>query len=506
MQQNVLEYLKASVARFPQKLAFTDEREELTFAELDLRSRALGTYIAQSIKTVNRPVAVLVERSAAAVAAFMGVLQSGNFYVPIESQMPPARIREILEQLQPAALIYTEDTKTPVPELYGFCPVISAEDGFSTQPDDELLNSKTSGIIDIDPAYIMFTSGSTGVPKGIVISHYSIIDFTDWMADTLGYTENEVMANQIPFFFDPSVKDIYLTMKCGATTHIIPKKLFMFPLPLINFIKEKKATALNWSTAAFHMVANSKALEKSVPQTVRKIVVGGETMYAKHLNIWRRALPDAMYVNAYGPAEVTVDCTYYIIDREYEDHEAIPIGITCRNKEVMLLDEDLNPVPVGEVGEICVRGGGLSLGYYGDTEKTDAAFVQNPHCPWYRDTLYRTGDMGQMRKDGLIMFLTRHDGQIKHSGYRIELGEIETALSAFTEIREQACFFDKERDKIVCAYSGTATQDSIIGFLKNLLPKYMYPNIFRHMESLPRTSNGKIDRVKLKEDYFSEKG
>ena len=502
MQINVLEYLQNSAARFPDKLAFADECEELTFAKLDLYARALGTSIAR-IAPSNRPVAVLVERTAATIAAFMGVLYSGNFYVPIESQMPAARIRDILKELKPAALICSKDQKELASEL-DFCPVLYAEQGFSETPDDNLLRSRVDKILDVDPAYIMYTSGSTGAPKGIVISHRSVIDFVDWMADTLGYSENDIMASQVPFFFDPSVKDIYLTMKCGATTHIIPKKLFMFPLPLLKFIDEKRATALNWSTAAFHMVANSGALEKSPPRTVGKVVIGGETMYAKQLNVWRRALPDAVYVNAYGPAEVTVDCTYYVIDRAFEDHEAIPIGIKCRNKEVLLLDENLNHIPVGEVGEIYVRGGGLALGYYGDYEKTDAAFIQNPHCPWYRDTLYRTGDIGVMGDDGLITFLTRRDGQIKHSGYRIELGEIETALSALSQIREFACFFDKARDKIICAYSGEIDNGGIIESVRDRLPKYMYPNVFLKMDNLPRTPNGKIDRVKLKEDYFNE--
>jgi acyl-coenzyme A synthetase/AMP-(fatty) acid ligase len=307
------------------------------------------------------------------------------------------------------------------------------------------------------------------------------------------------MVNQVPFFFDPSVKDIYLTMKCGATTHIIPKKLFMFPLPLLEFIAEKKATALNWSTAAFHMVANSKALEKFVPETVKKVVIGGETMYAKQLNIWRNALPDACYVNAYGPAEVTVDCTYYIIDREFEDHEAIPIGIECRNKEVMLLDENLNPVSVGEIGEIFVRGGGLALGYYGDTGKTDAAFVQNPHCPWYRDMLYRTGDIGVMNDDGLITFLTRRDGQIKHSGYRIELGEIEAQALSHPMVSEIAAVIDKDESGapyigLVYAAKERIGPDEFRRYLSTTLPDYMLPRFLEQVEQIPLTENGKVDR------------
>ena len=393
MQKNVLEYLQASVQTNPTKIAFTCEHEAISFKELDARARSLGTYIATNFAKTNRPVAVLVERSVATIVAFMGVLYSGNFYVPIESKMPAARIVGILNQLDPIALLYTGINIVDIPAC---CPVVPLCDGLLSTADNDLLHKLQLNVLDIDPAYCMFTSGSTGTPKGIVISHHAVIDFTDWMAEALQFSHKDIMANQVPFYFDPSVKDIYLTLKCSASAHIIPKKLFMFPLHLLQFIIEKNATTLNWSTAAFHMLANSKALDKLVPTSLNKLVIGGETLYAKPLNIWRRALPDACYVNAYGPTEVTVDATFYIIDREYADHEAIPIGYICNNKEVLLLDDELKPVPKGDLGEICVRGSGLAHGYFGDTAKTDAAFIQNPLNPWYKDMIYRTGDIGML--------------------------------------------------------------------------------------------------------------
>ena len=529
MQKNVLEYLQASAARFPDKPAFTDEHEVITFAELERRGRSLGTYIAAHTQDVrengfnlypeqpplciNRPVAVLVERSAATIAAFMGVLYSGNYYVPIESKMPAARIAEILRQLEPVALIYTQDA--PSEELIGLfrCarnddnttpfPVLSAQEGFLFPPDNTLLEKRLQGILDIDPVYVKFTSGSTGTPKGIVISHSAVIDFTDWMGDTFPFSEADVMANQAPFYFDLSVKDVYTTLKFGATTHIIPKKLFMFPIKLLEFIRDKNTTALIWATAAFNLVANSGALAKIAPAGLNKIILGGEALFAKQLNIWRAALPNVAYVNLYGPTEVTVDCTYYKIDREYGDHEAIPIGYPCANKGVMLLDEDLQPVPQGQPGEICVRGVGLARGYYGDPAKTAAVFIQNPLNPWYPDVIYRTGDIGMLNDEGLYMYLCRRDGQIKRGGYRIELGEIETALSALPQMRELACFFDADKDKIVCAYDGDMDADAIITGLRDTIPKYMHPNVFRKMTNLPHNANGKIDRVKLKDDYFN---
>ena len=502
MQTNALEYLQSSAACFPDKIAFVDSDESLTFSTLDYRSQALATYIAGKTDKINRPIAVLVERTAASLTAFFAILYSGNYYVPIDSQMPVERLKEILTRLDPLFVVHSNKTSSLVEQL-GF-PAVLAEAGFSTIPDCKAVKSRTSRVLDIDPAYVIFTSGSTGVPKGIVISHRSLIDFTDWMADTFTFSENDILANQAPYYFDLSVKDIYLTLKCAATTYIIPKKLFMTPIALMQFIDNVKATSLVWATAAFHLVANSGVLEKIAPTSLNKVILGGEALYAKQLNIWRRSLPDINYVNLYGPTEVTVDCTYYKIDRPYADDEVIPIGIPCENKEVMLLDEELRLVPAGQPGEICVRGTGLAHGYYGDNEKTDAAFIQNPFNPYYPDKIYRTGDIGLVNNEGLIVFASRRDGQIKHMGYRIELGEIEVHLSSLPNIRELACFFDKERDKIVCAYAGDMVAKEILADIRNMLPKYMYPNIFIKKDSLPRNANDKIDRVKLKEEYFYE--
>ena len=207
----------------------------------------------------------------------------------------------------------------------------------------------------------------------------------------------------------------------------------------------------------------------------------------------------------YGPTETTVDCTAMHLTRDYRDDEAIPIGAACRNMQILLLGEDGQPVEPGQPGEICVRGTGVASGYFGDPEKSDAVFIQNPCNPYFRDILYKTGDLAVQREDGLLYFLSRRDGQIKHMGYRIELGEIEVALHSVPGIRAAACLFDQTRDRILCIYAGSPDSAELAKAMRKLVPKYMLPNIYEKLDALPYNANGKIDRVQLKERYLHAK-
>ncbi len=498
--KNLTEYLELTAKRVPDKTAFADETGMLSFSELLSLGCRLGTAVCAATERVNAPVAVFTDRSVYPIAGFIGALMSGNFYVPEDASMPPERMAAIMEELSPAAILYRECDKETAERFSGMAPLV-ALDGDTPEENGELLAQRRAKVLDIDPAYVIYTSGSTGKPKGIVISHRSVIDFIEWMAEKCFIAEDEVLANQAPFFFDLSVKDLWLTMKCGLTTYILPKKLFLFPKLLISFLNEKKVTTLIWATSAFNLAANSGVFKKYAPETVRKVILGGETLYAKQLNAWRAVLPEAEYINLYGPTEVTVDCTYYIIDREFSNGESVPIGRACENMEVVLLDEELNPAPDGTAGEICVRGIGLARGYFGDPEKTAAAFVRDPRNPYFADRLYRTGDIGVINPDGLIYYVCRKDGQIKHIGYRIELGEVESAVNAMPGIRECAAFHDGEEDKIVLCYSGDIDGAGVIDGIKNLVPKYMYPNVFLRRDELPHNPNGKIDRPRLRKEY-----
>lgn len=502
--RTALDYLDLTADRLPEKIAFSDGETAFTFDGLRQAACAAGTAIRRISGRLRSPVAILTDRTAISVAGYLGAMEAGCMAVPLDGKMPSDRLTEILRRISPAVIFCQAKNAKRAAEFEDIAPVLMLEDVIGGEIDAAELKDAREHVLDVDPAYMIFTSGSTGKPKGIPVSHRSLIDFTEWMAEACGVTESDVLGNQAPFFFDLSVKDLFQTIRNGATCHILPKKCFLFPKILIDTLRDSGVTCLIWATSAFRMTAESGILEADRPDTVKKIILGGEALQAKHLNRWKRAIPDCRFINLYGPTEVTVDCTIYEIDRDFEDGEPIPIGKACRNMEVLLLDDDGRPVPDGEPGEISVRGIGLALGYYGDAEKTKTSFVQNPLCPEWQDRLYKTGDIGRIGPDGNLYFLARRDDQIKHGGYRIELGEIETALSAIEGVAGAMCFFDEANDKIIAAVQTGLTPADLASEIKNKVPRYMVPNDWRILERLPLTPNGKIDRNLIKESYFNE--
>ena len=500
MQTNVLEYLEGAACTHPDKTAFADEKAAFTFSQFRAAARSLGSILARRWRA-NRPVAVLADRRAESLVGCFAALYAGDFYVPLDRRMPKARLAAVLADLAPEGVLCSEADRALAEELG--LPFLVIGEHLDGGADDTLLARRLGRVLDVDPVYLIYTSGSTGAPKGIVVTHRGVIDLAEWLSGALGYSEADVIGNQTPFYFDASVKDIYLTLKCAATCQILPKKLFMTPVRLVGYLNERKVTALPWATSAFHLVAASGVLEGHRLDYVNKVSAGGEELLASDLNVWKRALPDCAYVNLYGPTEITVDCAWYLVDRGFADGEPVPVGRPCANKEILLLDGD-RPCAPGEPGEICVRGIGLSLGYYNDPDKTAAAFVQNPCNPHYRDLIYRTGDIGVWGEDGLLYFQNRRDGQVKHMGYRIELGEIERALSGCAGVTDAVCLFDRAGERILCCYAGTAEEGEVRRALKERLPKYMLPGQFIRLEALPHNANGKIDRPRLKERYLHE--
>lgn len=343
-------------------------------------------------------------------------------------------------------------------------------------------------MIDTDPLYCNFTSGSTGTPKGVLVAHRSVIEFIDQFTEIFDITEADVIGNQAPFDFDVSVKDIYSAMKMGATLVVIPKTYFMFPNSVVDMLDENHVTTLIWAVSALCLLNRLHGLKHKVPADINKILFSGEAMPIRQLHAWQSYYPDAMFVNLYGPTEITCNCTYHILDRAYSEDEKLPIGIPFPNERVFLLDEEnhlIEPGSIGKTGELCVAGTTLALGYYRNAAATVKAFVANPLQTDYPETIYRTGDLASYGEDGLLYFAGRKDFQIKHMGHRIELEEIEHALAVIPEIEGAACFYDREKNKVVACYIGIDDKKYLITAMKKKVPDYMVPNVFCKVDMLP---------------------
>ena len=306
-----------------------------------------------------------------------------------------------------------------------------------------------------------------------------------------------------PLYFDIYTLEIFVALRTGARVLLIPEQKAAFPASLVGFLEERKVTFIFWVPTIMVNIANLGVLDTTDLSSLRRVFFAGEVFPTKHLNVWRRALPDTQFVNLYGPIEITVDCTYFVIDRDLDDAEPIPIGNACRNTDLLVLVDGARRAEPGEIGELCVRGSSLALGYYNNDELTDAAFVQNPLNSRYPETIYRTGDLVHLNERGELMFDGRKDFQIKHQGYRIELGEIETAILALDVIRNACVLYRKESKSITLVYEADdeVTPKTLRLLLQKQLPKYMLPTEFVRTASMPRNPNGKIDRQLLSQQH-----
>ncbi len=498
MKINILEYLFEAAGKTPDKCAYFDEEISYTYAGMLNEVKAIGTKLIKKLNVKCRPVLVYMEKSPAVLAAFWGTVYSRNFYVPLDTNMPDMRIRLIVENLKPAAVI-TDMAHYDLARKFSN-NVYIFEEMVETPVDEELLNRRIGSAIDTDPVYVLYTSGSTGVPKGVVVSHRSLIDYVEQFCNEIDIREDDIIANQAPFYFDASLIDIYCTLRAGGSMGIVPLEYFSIPLKLLDFLQKYNITTVRWVPSAMKMVSTFKGFGSIHPDKLRKVIFGAESMPTKVYNYWKDNYPDAVFVQIYGPTEITGVCTYYIVDRDYADDETIPIGKAFRNTEVFLLDEDNKLISRSDiVGEICVKGSCLALGYYNAREKSEEVFVQNPLNPYYAEKIYRTGDLAKYNERKELVFVSRKDFQIKHMGHRIELGEIETAVMALPNMKNACCLFEPEKQKIVLFYETDSYDDiTIMEALKKRLQRYMLPNVLHRLDEMPMLHNGKIDRVKLK--------
>ena len=350
-----------------------------------------------------------------------------------------------------------------------------------------------------DPLYGIFTSGTTGLPRLVVKSHAAMIHFIEDFVDLFGFSQKDILGNQLPFYFDASTKDLFCCLKCGLTVHIIPKMYFSFPRKLIRYLIDNRISRIIWVPSALTLLANADSLETvGIPTLLEKVFFVGEQMPVRQLNYWKRHLPETGFINLYGSTEAAGNSLYYVYDHPLADDARLPAGKPFPDTKVFLLSEDGQPVTeAGRTGEICLVSRTLAMGYYGQPEMTGKVFVQNPLVP-YRETMYRTGDLAVYDREGNIVWTSRRDFRIKHMGYRIELSEIEVCAGAVPGVEECCCVYDEDTGKILLCYrSGTDLKKEIGRQVRARLPRYMYPSSYIRLDTIPRNANGKVDRKAL---------
>ncbi len=527
MKFTILDYLEETARKYPDKTAFADVTTSVTWSEFVKKAKEKAIIISEYFEP-GHAVPVMIEKSVKTLEYFFGALYAGCFYSYFDATFPDERLNSMIETLEVKYIIADNRFEKKISNLK-VTPLLLKNLEAEAMPegcsDDTTTGGTASGtnntacsanstgfkkvysdtrrssIIDTDAVYANFTSGSTGTPKAVVVSHRSVIDFISVFTEIFGITSEDNIANQAPFDFDVSVKDIFSGVFTGATVHLVPKMFFSFPTKLLDYLEERQITTLIWAVSALCIVSTLNGFDYKVPSKLRKVMFSGEVMPLKQLEIWKRFLPEVEYINLYGPTEITCNCTYFRIPKDADLSgytRGIPMGKAFPNERILLLDEnDALITEPDKEGEVCVSGTCVALGYY-NSEKTKEVFIQNPLNPQTFERIYRTGDLASLGKDGNYYYIGRKDTQIKHMGHRIELGEIENAITRHENITRACCIFAD--NKITAFYTGKETEKKeIVTLLKAALPAYMVPSDFIFEKEFPLTKNGKIDKKLLTE-------
>ena len=497
---NLLSYLYTTATQYPAKPAFISETSTLTFSELKSKTEIIGSFIANK-NIYSEPVLVFMEKSPEEVSALLGVICSGNYYVALDLEMAETRLRHIIDITETKLMICDKHTKAKAESLDFKGKIYNYDEIVTGEIAREYLLKISQKAQDTNPVYLVFTSGSTGVPKGVMASHRNVIDYIEGLGEILECDENTVFGNQAPLYLDAALKDIYTTLKYGATTYLIPKKLFMSPVKLIEYLNEHKINTICFVASALTIFTKLSAFEYAKPEYLRIIAFGGEVFPLSHLKQWMKACPKAKFINLYGATECTGMSSYYVVEDMKSIENGIPIGKPLPDTEIFLLDEEGKTVGKGLQGEICIGGTGLALGYYKDVEKTKEKFVKNPLNEEISKLIYKTGDIGYYGEDGEIYFAGRKDNQIKHRGYRIELEEIEVCGNEIMGVERGVCHYDNDKEVIFFFYEGSIEPDKVKEYFRNKLAGYMVPGKIVKLVKLPVMSGGKIDRKALAK-YF----
>ena len=506
MKVSLIELFEETVRKYPQKTAVIDKDRGITFSDLNKKAMLTGERIAGLDIPQNRPVGVFLDKSIESVYADLGILYAGDFYMNLDIKTPAERIKNIIQLVEPAAIISTQaqikSIAAVIPDSIKLILLDEADDTMTI--DEQMLSYRRATLIDTDPSCIINTSGSTGTPKGVVLNHKSFFDFIDWSLETFGFGEDLVMGSLSPIVFDIYSFELCMLMAKASTLVVLPAHLAAFPAKILEVLEKHQVNFLFWVPTIMVNIANMDLLSAFKLESLRTVWFAGEVFPTKQFNYWHHHLPQVTFANLYGPIEITLDCTYYIINKEIPDEEPLPIGYPCRNTDILILDdEDKSVSEPGVEGELCVRGTSLAMGYYNNPEKTAAAFVQNPLNKAYPELIYRTGDIVSLNEEGLIMFKGRKDNIVKHMGYRTDLGEIEHVIINTLKLVKNGCIVYNQAEKQITLFYEAPEEIPVPQFrleIGKVLPKYMIPTAYHRLEQLQRNTNGKIDRLFYKKE------
>lgn len=525
-------YLDETSAKFPQKTAIKSGDKSITYRELDEKSGRLANMLMELGCKQRDVVAIYLDKSVEAVIAMFGILKAGCTYIPLDSHYSPVgRIGRILGQSEAKYIVSSrklwdvlngsgikefvaDNVKAILMDGAIDNKIESSEKG-TEQPDaknvwkynDSLLYTieKKLDITDDDLAYILYTSGSTGVPKGVMLSHLNAKTFINWALNYFQPTENDVFSNFAPLHFDLSVFDIYVSVACGGCLNLLPFETAKHPGSVAAWIKENQVGYVYSVPSVWISILNYAHTNWENFRSVKKILFAGEVFPPQYLKSLMEAIPDAQYYNLYGPTETNV-CTYYHVDNKDEIvDKPVPIGSACENIEVVVLSEKDEPVSIGEEGELFVKGSNVMKGYYKALELSEAVFKKSPFIYHGGAMLYGTGDIVRKCGEGIYEFIGRKDSMVKCSGFRIELMEVENAFYKSDEVEEAVAVSIMENESgknTLCAVlkmkdGKTLSVVRMKNFLAGILPKYMIPEIITSIDEIPKNENGKANRQKL---------
>ena len=521
------DYVTREAERRPDATALVDGDEAVAYQDLERRSNQLARLFLEGGCQPGDRIGLLLPKSADAVVGMLAALKAGCLYVPVDPESPASRIEKImlaaecryilagnaatglLEKLLP---MIPAESRPGLIWVSGDAPNVDFGPRF-TKADAEALNGEPLAAAlqpGGGPAHLLFTSGSTGQPKGVIVTHANVITFVDWAKAYFGINENDRVSCHSPLHFDLSTFDLYGAFAAGAEVHLVPAKLNLFPKGLISFMRDRRLTQWFSVPSVLTYLTRFDAVEDGDFPEMKRLVWCGEVFPTAPLISWMEKLPHVVFTNLYGPTETTIASSYYTMPAIPADaNESVPIGKACGGEAMLILGKDQKPLPKGETGDIWIAGAGVTDGYWRDQAKTEAAFRDSSATAGER--MYRTGDLGYVGEDEEIHFIGRADTQIKSRGHRIELGEIETALSSLDEIGQVAVIaieIEFGSYNICCAFAPADGHDpspqEIKTRLSALVPRYMLPVLWEKMTTMPSNANGKIDRVALTDMFRSD--